>query len=116
MKVIENKTIYVCEFCEKKLFIKSAMDKHERYCSKNPENFKACSGCIHLKEEKYEYDKGDDYYGEPQYGSTKTFKCSLLNKEMYPTIVERKGYVQKYPSQFQGQEPMPKECDKKEYF
>jgi len=115
MKTIENKTLYVCDFCKKKLFIKSAMEKHEKFCSMNPTNYKACSGCLHLEEIQYEIDLGDDYYNNPITRLVKTFNCKLLNQKMYPTKVERLDLINKYPYQFSDQAPMPKECDKKKF-
>lgn len=112
MKTLENKTVYRCDFCSKKLFVKSAMVKHETYCSHNPVNHKACTLCKHISKTTYEYSPGDDYSGEPVIMTAAAFRCSALNKLVYPTKVERLGLVKQYPDQFEDQIPMPKECDK----
>lgn len=117
MIVKENITVYQCQFCKKKLFVKRAMEHHEKYCSSNPENFKACEGCIHLEEIQIEYEIGDDYYlCEPIIRKVTGFHCKKLDKKMYPTKAERKGLPEKYPWTFQDQIPMPKECDSKQMF
>lgn len=113
MIVKENVTVYKCGFCKKKLFVKHAMDHHEKYCGCNPENFKACEGCIHLEEIEVEYDLGDGYENEPVTRKATGFNCKKLNKKMYPTKAERKGLPTKYPWTFQDQVPMPKECSER---
>jgi hypothetical protein len=105
MKVKENVTVYYCDHCNKKLIVKRAMEKHEQLCYKNPENTRACSGCLFLKEVPVEYLN--------RYEQTKTvrgFSCEKLNKKLYPFKVEKKGLPEEYPETFEDQEPMPKTC------
>lgn len=64
MIVKENITIYKCEFCNKKLYVKHAMLKHEDYV----DNTKQVS----------------------------VFKCSKLDKLMFPFSIERKKLHEKY--------------------
>lgn len=55
MKIKENVTIYQCEHCKKKLFVKSAMVRHEFGCTYNPANFAACLNCRFCKDEPREF-------------------------------------------------------------
>jgi hypothetical protein len=111
MTINENITVYRCDFCKKKLFVKKAMERHEMYCGKNPENFKRCAdGCIHLEEIRVDY-WVEDYHGDGYDKTAKGFRCNKLNKLLYPTIVEKKGLDIKYPDTFGNQEPMPKDCE-----
>ena len=58
---------YTCEYCKKRLVVKSAMEKHEKYCSRNPENFNKCSDCGFLRRSEID----------------KSFRCTKLNKGIY---------------------------------
>jgi hypothetical protein len=111
MKIIENITVYQCEFCKRKMYRKHAMLAHEVKCTYNPENIAKCSGCDFIKEIETTYTV-DDYDGEREV-STKAFRCTKLDKMLYPAKVVHKGILEKYPESFEGQEQMPKEC---EYF
>jgi len=120
MKVKENVTVYQCEFCKRKMFVKHAMEKHEKWCYSNPENFRACSGCKHLEEVTVEYSYSvptiGDHLGVIFDGSTverKTtgFHCKKLDKQLYPFKAEKKGLIEKYPESFEDKEPMPKTCE-----
>lgn len=33
---IKTRTVYYCDFCKKKSFRKSSMEKHEKHCTMNP--------------------------------------------------------------------------------
>jgi hypothetical protein len=115
MKTKTNVTLYICDHCKKKLLRKWAMEKHEKMCDSNPENSKACSGCAFLQPTTIEVEYGDDYYtGEPVIKMSKAFRCTKLDKLLYPLKVEQRGLVEKYPYTFEGQDPMPKECEHKE--
>ena len=106
MKIKENVTVYQCEHCKRKMFVKSAMERHEKYCEKNPDNFKACSVCKYIKSARIEY-----YTENDEARVANGFKCTKLNRILYPTKAERKGLPEKYPETFEGQYPMPNECE-----
>lgn len=109
------KAVHQCDHCNKKLFVKPAMEKHERHCYKNPTNRVACEGCDFLKETKIEY--AVDYYGQESMRTSRSFVCAKLNKVLFPRVVERKELHLKYPETFEGQEPMPRDCHEfKQYF
>ena len=120
MIITENVTIYKCEFCKKKMFREKAMKNHELFCYKNPENIKACIDCkfietIEKELEFVSYTQGDgwtdvDYYKK----KVDVFRCSRLDKIMYPFKVEKMGINEKYPETFDGQEPMPSNCESRE--
>ena len=117
MKTIQNVTIYKCDFCKKELKLKHAMIKHETQCNCNPENFKKCTqGCVFLETEEIDVDF-ETYYdyenGEQNYYAKKVsvFKCKKFNKLMYPYSIEKKDLPNRFPNTYDGQEPMPKECD-----
>ena len=118
MKVKQNVTLYICEHCKKKLFMKHAMVKHEIKCSMNPANFSACAGCNHLEEKPIEYTRfGYNGYVETEdVIETHTFHCKKLNKDIYPSAVLHKGLPEKYPETFSEQEVMPVECEYYQYF
>lgn len=113
MKVLENITLYKCEFCKKKLQVKHAMVRHEEFCSKNPKNIKACSMCVFLKETTVEYTKFyfNGYSESEQDVKAKGFKCEKLNKLLYPTKVEKLDLPNRFPETFADQEPMPNKCE-----
>jgi hypothetical protein len=111
MKTKTNVTLYICDHCKKKMQRKGAMERHEKWCPKNPENEKACSTCKHLEETKIET-YFDAFDGEHMV-ERKAFKCVKLDKLVYPLSVQRRGLDKRYDT-FDEQEPMPKECEHKE--
>lgn len=120
MKIKENTTIYQCEFCKKIMFRKGLMEKHETWCYSNPNNSRACNGCVFLEEieVKYSYsvptvgeNLGVIFDGAQVEKTTKGFYCKKLDKHLYPFKVEKLGLLDKYPETFEDKEPMPKECD-----
>jgi hypothetical protein len=114
MRIKENITIFICDHCEKRLIVRSAMEKHEKACYRNPENQRACSGCFHLKEIEVGY-FWDHFDGE-HVTKTKGFHCSKLDKTLYPYKVEKMGLPDKHPEHFEDQEPMPKQCEHFTFF
>lgn len=103
------KTVFQCDFCDKRLFIKIAMVKHEAACSRNPINRDACGGCAYCKEVevKYEIDTWDG--GDVR--TAKGFHCNKLNIDLYPHKVIAKGILAKYPETFEDKQVMPNECE-----
>ena len=53
MKTI-NKPYYKCDHCRKVYQIKSACEKHEPGCKKNPANYQPCFDCDHICKKKVE--------------------------------------------------------------
>lgn len=115
MKIRENITLYECEHCKKRLIKKSAMEFHELWCYSNPENKKACSGCVFAINETVNY-YVDSFDGEHEMKST-AIRCVKFDKLMYPFKAEKMGLPDKYPESFEKQEAMPTECEfSKVYF
>ena len=98
-------TAYKCDHCGKLYQRKSACEKHEKACSKNPENDRACFGCIHLRKETHEED------GPWTTRKYKFFFCGKLDHFVHPPKVEHKGNA--FDTD-QYNLPMRKECDLKE--
>lgn len=104
-----EKTIYSCDFCNKKMFVKGAMLRHEEWCYKNPKNTPKCESCKFLEEIEVEY-YFDTYHGESS-RVVKGFKCAKRDIELYPLKAERLGLPGKYPETFFEKELMPNECE-----
>lgn len=112
MKIKTNVTLYICDHCKKKGQRKGAMEWHEKWCPKNPENLKACTGCKFLKETEVTI-YWDAFDGERE-SKRKAFRCTKLDKLLYPLVVQRRGLDERFPEHFEDQEPMPKVCEHKE--
>ena len=114
MKIKENITVYKCDFCDKKLFRKYAMLKHEDLCNSNPKNFKACMDCKYL--EKIQID-AHWVVGNPEYVENSkqvdVFRCNKLDKLMFPFSIERRKLHERF-STYDEQEAMPNNCESKE--
>lgn len=110
-------SVYTCDFCKKKLLVKHAMQRHEDLCNNNPKNFAACSGCIYIKEVPKEYSAPNNYdHDSDGVINTKGFRCTKLDKGLYPFLCVRKNMLKKYPEQFEGEEQMPAECEHRKDF
>jgi len=112
MRVIENVAIYKCVYCGKELKRKSAMTRHEERCNNNPKNHKHClSGCVYLQ--KTNVDVYFDSYILGEEGkrfNVECFQCTKLDKLMFPYSIEKRGLHKRF-STFEGQEPMPTQCE-----
>lgn len=40
---VKVKTVYYCEYCGKKMFVRKAMERHEKRCTRNPN--RSCGMC-----------------------------------------------------------------------
>ena len=111
MIVIENVTLYKCEFCKKELKLKHAMEKHEKTCERSPDIEKACYECQHLESvEKMVWFEG--YYGDD--GTEKkvnVFHCKKIDKLMFPYSIEKRDLHNRFPETYEDQEPMPNKCN-----
>jgi len=115
----EIKEVYKCEHCNKLYQIKRYALEHEKSCSKNPENKKAClDGCTFLiKKDAKVYIGIDHYYtGEPVYENRTLLYCEHKKIFLYPPKSEHK---QNYYTEFYDEEnenkPMPMTCDNFNY-
>ena len=106
----EKQTIvYSCDHCKKKYFKKHAALYHEKYCPAAPENQKACSMCKFIEPAEIEIPIEAEYYSGKRMASG--YRCTKLNKLLYPIKVEFKKLPQRFPETFENQEPMPHECE-----
>lgn len=110
MKTKTGVTVYYCDHCKKKMFRKGAMEHHEKWCPKNPDNAKACQYCKHLEETKVTIYGEHGYDGSEWTSDRKGFRCTKLDRLLYPLAVERRGLNLRFET-FAEQEPMPKECE-----
>lgn len=103
---IETKEIYKCEHCNKLYQLKNWCLLHEKSCSKNPDNDRACFGCRHLtkKSETIYY---DTYNGESE-RKVDLLYCNKLDIFLYPPKVEHKGNM--YETDPKENKPMPRTC------
>lgn len=105
------KTVFQCDFCDKRMFRKNAMINHELVCSQNPVNKDACLGCAFCQEiEKTVY--FDTWNGEGS-RQVKSFKCTKLDQLMYPHKAQR--IEANYPESFENEIVMPNECEHWEF-
>jgi len=114
--IIETKEVYKCEHCRKLYQIKTACEKHEFKCLKNPDNFRICHGCDHLEvqERAYYY---DTFHGEDS-RNVKVFYCSKVDTLLYPIRIEL-GDNGAFDFGDILNKPMKKECkhfEEKNYF
>jgi len=106
--ITETKEIYKCEHCRKLYQIKRFAETHEKSCTKNPDNWRACHQCTHLgkRTTTIYYDTG---YGGEQEEKLDLLYCSKLDTFIYPPSVEHKGNCHELGDD--TNKPMPKECE-----
>lgn len=85
----EIREVYKCDHCNKMYQIKSYALKHEKSCSKNPENERACLNCpfLEMKETTIYHDTG---HGERE-EKINLFHCEKIGSFLYPPKVEHKN-------------------------
>lgn len=104
MKTLQE-TIYRCDHCNRPMFGKGAMSRHEKYCKENPNNDHKCFDfCKHLK--RTVFIDSDDY---ENYEKRTDMECVKLKKFMYSYKFE-KNY-NKPVNALDGLERMPLECE-----
>lgn len=113
MTTKENVKLYICDFCKKKSLRKHSMLKHEDGCVDNPKNKIACfSGCAYLENVDLDFEVliGHHWDGEGILSARKStcYKCIKKDQLMYTFAAEKRDLPNKYPDEFEGQQPMPK--------
>lgn len=110
---IQEKTVFSCDFCNRKMFVKGAMTRHENICTKNPKNWSACIDCkfCEEKEEEFYYYSGNPMEDNETVRKSKSFRCTHLNQAMYPFAAEKKKLPTRFPETFEGQIRMPNKCE-----
>jgi hypothetical protein len=110
----ETKPVYYCDYCNKHLFLKHAMIKHENLCGQNPKNWDACIDCAFCEKIDVTYWIDNDWGGDIE-KTAQGFKCGKLDKEMYPFKAAKKNLPARFPGTFEGKEQMPNKCEHKEF-
>ncbi len=101
---IEQKTVYICEHCNRKMLGKGAMSRHEKFCNLAPNNLHKCfQYCKHLKKTEFI----DNSYN----GTFKktTMLCEKRNVKMYSYKFEKN--TNKPINALKFLERMPLECN-----
>jgi len=111
MTITNNVTVYKCEHCNKKMFRKHAMIRHEKLCRSNPDNYRICFECSNLTGVRYPVIV-DTEFVDKELVMFKGFKCTKLDCMLYTYKAEKMEIHKKYDN-FKNQKPMLKEC---EYF
>jgi len=113
---VKDVTLYICEYCGKRLIRKHAMIKHESNCPKNPKNIPACFNCEHCLKEDISYYIDTDANDPDGYIEVKAtcLKCDNTGQLMYPPKAER--YAKKHIDQFEDQVRMPQICQHQKAF
>ena len=104
---IETKEIYKCDHCNKLYQIKNSCLSHEKVCSKNPDNDRACFGCVNLTK-KIETIYHDTWHGESE-SNVELLYCNKLDHFLYPPKVEVKGNM--IETEDKENKPMPRDCE-----
>ncbi len=108
------KKVYYCEFCKTKMFQKSAMERHEQYCYRNPENSDAdiCKSngfsCVHLTTKQQEVQTGNPYDSDSYtYTVAVPYFCKKYNQSMHNLRSEvlQRPFIKRH-----GTVLMPREC------
>lgn len=98
------KEVYYCDHCNKNGLVKWMIEKHEKFCSSDPNNQSMCSGCANVIHSEKEF----FYDGYSRTSSS--FECSVKKCGLIPLIAQRKGLPEKYPDTFKDSIQMPSEC------
>ena len=114
MKVIENVTLYKCDYCAKKYQIKHFCEKHELRCSLNPINYMRCIDCTFAEKKQMDFIKWVPciIHGEQEEESSiMAFWCSKKEHWIYPPTKVSNPIRQDNIEGEIKNEPMPSECD-----
>ena len=107
---VETREIYKCDHCKKMYQLKRFCERHELMCYKNPDNNRACYGCMFLVEKTEEVYSGvGNPYGEEGTINVKVLYCSKKDVFVYPPKVAVKRNM--FDMGEKSNEEMPKECD-----
>ena len=100
-----------CDYCNKLYLRRHACIEHEKRCSKNPDNFRACFDCVHLEYFKEDLTK-DSIWDEHTF-RVPVFYCRKKDVYVYPPKNEHKKNAYSASDLGDGQKeniPMKKEC------
>jgi hypothetical protein len=102
------KTVYYCDHCNAKRFVKNAMVRHELICNKNQDNKRACYGCIYLTKGDFDFEYDSGHEGG---ALTQTKKQAFCNKKQVFLATHYQEINQKREIIYYDEvEKMPKDC------
>ena len=104
--ITETKEIYKCEFCKKLYQVRHFAVLHEKRCFRNPNNDRACFGCLRLTKKETTIIK-DGYNGEYE-ETVNLCYCIVKDIYLYPPQVEQKENAIELDEE--SNEPMPRTC------
>ena len=105
----EQRIVYWCEHCNNRYLSEYWCGEHEKKCSSNPENDRACFSCVHLEMDNEAIIYEDYYNGMRAERKVNAFYCKKLEKYLIPPKAEHKGNAYEFGDTLN--EPMPKECE-----
>ena len=114
--ILYEKTTFKCEHCRKLYQIKSACERHEKACSKNPNNERACFGCKFCQKVGVEVTM-DKVYGEFT-RNVSLLMCKKKDHYLVPPNAHHRGNFIEGEDIGDGSKenkPMPIECGDFEY-
>lgn len=91
-----------CEFCGKLYELKHACEKHEKACSKNPDNFRPCQECIYSKKKTLDLAHQDRRQVDVLF-------CHKYEHGLIPPKAEHRG--KRYDLDGYQNKPMPSKCE-----
>lgn len=117
--IIHNKPTYKCEHCRKLYQIKVACESHEKACSKNPENIRACHNCnLCIKvEANLWYDGHNGYFYIEGTRKVSVLYCKAKDEFLIPPIASHRGNAYLQEDLCGGDREnnsMPMQCDKQD--
>jgi len=103
--------IYICDHCKKWYQRKWLCEKHEKRCSYNPDNQRACFGCVYVEMKNETIGSGisNTLTGEEEEMNVQVLFCSKKQHYIYPPKAEHKGNA--FDMGDYENLPMPKECE-----
>ncbi len=108
--IIETREIYKCEHCRKMYQVKSACEKHESGCKKNPANYRPCLDyCLHVSKKPFTYVIDTSYYEEDRI--VNVLYCEKLKKGVCPPSRDPYDVLYDKNSNEIENTVMPKKCD-----
>jgi hypothetical protein len=118
MKVIENITLYKCDYCGKKYQKKHFCEAHELKCASNPANYMACTECDHAEKREMKYLKEIELLGygggvayDHEERSMQAFWCIKKEHWIYPPTKVNNPISSEDIENEIANEPMPIECN-----
>ncbi len=85
MIILENITVYECEYCGRKYFSRHFCKRHENLCPKRKGNIPACYGCVFLTKEEVCRETPTGY------SRLRSFYCGKKDIFLMPIVSAKRG-------------------------